>query len=58
MTLLPIKQFIIMYIKHQGFRDGMAGLIISVLTSFNIFVEQAKLWEFIYVRNAGILNHG
>ena len=47
-----------MYIKHQGFRDGMAGLIISVLTSFNIFVEQAKLWEFIYVRNAGILNHG
>lgn len=50
MLFLPVKQFLIMYIKHQGFRDGAAGLVLSILSSFNVFLEYAKLWELIYVK--------
>jgi glycosyltransferase involved in cell wall biosynthesis len=56
MVFSPLKQFLIMYVKHQGFRDGAAGLMISVITSMNVFIENAKLWEFIYVTNTG--KHG
>jgi hypothetical protein len=52
MFFLPLKQFFTMYIKHQGFRDGAPGLILSILNSFNVFIEYAKLWEFIYAKNA------
>jgi glycosyltransferase involved in cell wall biosynthesis len=47
--LFPFRNFLVMYVKHQGFRDGVAGFVLSVLISFNVFVEYAKLWEFIYV---------
>ncbi len=52
MFLFPLKNFLTMYIKHQGFRDGGHGFILSALVSFNIFLEYAKLWEFIYLKNA------
>lgn len=52
MLFLPLKQFFIMYIKHQGFRDGAPGLILSVLSGINVFIEYAKLWEFLYIKNA------
>jgi glycosyltransferase involved in cell wall biosynthesis len=51
MLFLPLKSFLIMYIKNQGFRDGAHGLIMSILDSFYIFVEYAKLWELIYHKN-------
>lgn len=54
MILLPLKTFFIMYIKHQGFRDGAHGLILSILYSFYAFVGYAKLWEFIYYKNKNI----
>ena len=35
------------YIKHRGFRDGMAGFIIAFMLAAYLFVEQAKAWEYI-----------
>ena len=40
----PVKLFET-YVYKLGFLDGLAGLIISVLTSYYIFVKYAKLWE-------------
>lgn len=33
------------YILKRGFQDGMAGLIISVMNSYYVFLKFAKLWE-------------
>ena len=33
------------YILKAGFRDGSAGLIVSVLNSYYVFLKFAKLWE-------------
>ncbi len=40
----PIK-FFETYIYKLGFLDGLAGLVIAVLSSYYIFVKYAKLWE-------------
>ena len=40
----PIK-FITTYIFKKGFLDGLPGLIISVSSSFYVFLKYAKLWE-------------
>jgi len=34
-----------MYILKQGFREGVAGLIIAILGMFYVFLKYAKLWE-------------
>jgi glycosyltransferase involved in cell wall biosynthesis len=41
----PIFTFIKMYGLRQGFRDGMPGLILSVLYAYYTFAKYAKLWE-------------
>jgi glycosyltransferase involved in cell wall biosynthesis len=33
------------YIVKGGFRDGSAGLVISVVNSYYVFLKFAKLWE-------------
>ena len=33
------------YVLKGGFRDGTAGLIISVVNSYYVFLKLAKLWE-------------
>jgi glycosyltransferase involved in cell wall biosynthesis len=33
------------YILKGGFRDGSAGLVISVVNSYYVFLKFAKLWE-------------
>ena len=33
------------YILKGGFRDGTAGLVISVVNSYYVFLKFAKLWE-------------
>ena len=45
LTIRPIKIFWKIYIKKKGYRDGMVGLIFSVLFSFQHFLEWAKYWE-------------
>jgi glycosyltransferase involved in cell wall biosynthesis len=41
----PILGFFKVYIIKQGFRDGIPGLILSVIHSFYIFSKYAKYWE-------------
>ncbi|MBI5198793.1 MAG: glycosyltransferase family 2 protein, partial [Nitrospirae bacterium] len=40
----PILTFFRMYILQQGFREGIYGLLLSVLYSYYTFVKYAKLW--------------
>ncbi len=41
----PIMRFITAYIIRTGFRDGMPGFIIAVISSFYVFLKYFKLWE-------------
>ena len=45
LLLRPPFRFIKEYVFKQGFRDGMAGLVIAVSTMYYVFVKYAKLWE-------------
>ncbi|MFH0772254.1 MAG: glycosyltransferase family 2 protein [Candidatus Omnitrophota bacterium] len=44
----PLKLFWKLYIKKQGFRDGMLGFIFSAMNSFVHFLRWAKYWELTY----------
>lgn len=41
----PAKLFWKLYVKKQGFRDGMHGFLFSGLYSFVHFLKWAKVWE-------------
>ncbi len=41
----PPAAFIRNYILRRGFADGTAGLIISLMNSYGVFLKFAKLWE-------------
>ena len=41
----PAKLFWKLYVKKQGFRDGMYGFMFSGLYSFVHFIKWAKVWE-------------
>jgi glycosyltransferase involved in cell wall biosynthesis len=41
----PLFAFFKMYVVRQGFRDGMAGLVLALLYGYYSFVKYAKLWE-------------
>ena len=41
----PLSKFMETYIIKKGFRDGLAGFIISVGAAYSIFLKYAKLWE-------------
>jgi len=45
MLLNPVFTFFKMFLVRQGFRDGIYGLVISMLYSFYTFSKYAKLWE-------------
>lgn len=45
LVFLPAGRFLKAYILKLGFLDGFAGLVISVLTGYAIFVRYAKLRE-------------
>ena len=40
------------YLLKAGVRDGTAGFIIAVATSFYVFLKYAKLWEHRSVRSS------
>jgi glycosyltransferase involved in cell wall biosynthesis len=40
----PAAAFIRNYVLKRGFRDGMAGLIVSTMNAFYVFLKFAKLW--------------
>ena len=45
LTWRPLKLFIKFYIRKKGYRDGMHGLVFSILFAFQHFLEWAKYWE-------------
>jgi len=45
MASKPFVKFIEKFLYKSGWRDGMAGFIIAVISSFETFLLFAKLWE-------------
>jgi (heptosyl)LPS beta-1,4-glucosyltransferase len=43
--LHPAIAFFRTYFLKQGFRDGVAGLVISTQTAYGVFLKYAKVWE-------------
>jgi glycosyltransferase involved in cell wall biosynthesis len=41
----PPAAFVRNYVLRRGFMDGTAGLIISLINSYSVFLKFAKLWE-------------
>jgi glycosyltransferase involved in cell wall biosynthesis len=41
----PTIKFVGTYVLKRGFMDGLPGFIISVASSFYVFLRNAKLWE-------------
>jgi glycosyltransferase involved in cell wall biosynthesis len=44
-VLRPIAAFFRNYVLRNGWRDGSAGLVVSILNSYYVFLKFAKLWE-------------
>jgi glycosyltransferase involved in cell wall biosynthesis len=45
LIVLPTSRFFKSYLLKRGFLDGFAGLVVSVLNGYSIFVRYAKLRE-------------
>jgi glycosyltransferase involved in cell wall biosynthesis len=45
MAAHPPLAFLRNYIAHGGIRDGVPGLVISVMNAYYVFLKFAKLWE-------------
>jgi hypothetical protein len=45
LLLHPPAAFLRNYVLKGGFRDGKAGLIISLVNSYYVMLKFAKLWE-------------
>lgn len=45
LLVTPRLTFFRNYILRGGFRDGMAGLVVSVMNSYYVALKFAKLWE-------------
>jgi len=45
LLLRPTWRFLRHYLVQGGFRDGYAGLVVSVLAGFYVFLKYAKLWR-------------
>ena len=41
----PPLAFLRNYIVRRGFRDGAAGLVVSMFNSYYVLAKMAKLWE-------------
>ena len=41
----PPLAFLRNYVARRGLRDGTAGLVVSILNSYYVFLKYAKRWE-------------
>lgn len=41
----PISDFIKLYFAQEGYKDGLHGLVLSLLQAFYMFIVFVKLWE-------------
>jgi glycosyltransferase involved in cell wall biosynthesis len=54
----PVLKFLGTYFIKRGFLDGMPGLVISVVSSFYVFLRYAKLWELQHLGKDGQSSRG
>lgn len=45
LVVSPVVRFIKFYFIKQGFKEGVAGLIVAAAEAFYTFMKYAKLWE-------------
>jgi glycosyltransferase involved in cell wall biosynthesis len=47
LTLLvrPPARFLRMYVLQRGYRDGVAGLVLCLLTAYSVWLKYAQRWE-------------
>jgi glycosyltransferase involved in cell wall biosynthesis len=45
MLVHPPFRFLRMYVLQAGVRDGYAGLVLCLLSSYSVFIKYAKAWE-------------
>jgi glycosyltransferase involved in cell wall biosynthesis len=52
----PPAAFLRNYVLRRGFLDGSAGLLLSMVNAYGVFVKHAKLWEIerVSVRKPGV----
>jgi len=41
----PVEDFLATFFARKGYRDGLHGLVLSLLQAFSSFITFAKLWE-------------
>jgi len=41
----PVKEFLATFFAREGYKDGVHGLVLSILQAFSAFVTFAKVWE-------------
>jgi len=41
----PINEFLKRFFREEGYKDGLHGLVLSILQAFSAFVTFAKVWE-------------
>lgn len=41
----PVSDFLKIYFAQEGYKDGLHGLVLSILQAFYSFIVFAKLWE-------------
>jgi glycosyltransferase involved in cell wall biosynthesis len=42
---LPVQEFLSRYFARQGYKDGLHGLVLSLLMAFYEFIISIKIWE-------------
>ena len=52
----PVKLFWKLYIRKQGFRDGMVGFVFCTLYAFVHLIKWAKYWEKVHEASASPLS--
>ena len=52
-ALYPFFEFLKVYLVKRGFLDGLAGLTISTLHAYYVFLKYAKLYELKSLRRGG-----
>jgi glycosyltransferase involved in cell wall biosynthesis len=45
LLLKPVNDFVGIYVARQGYKDGLHGLVLSLLQSFYTFITILKVWE-------------
>ena len=51
--LAPMGTFRKMFVLHKGYRDGIQGLLLCLLSSVSVMLGYAKTWEYKMYRNLG-----